>query len=135
MELTFLHVAEYANSTENKKLNVMGIFSNISAMQFPATHPEMYLVAQLSAKAHEYGRAFKLGIKLINEDATQEIISFQADSVVPKGEKGLPVNMNLTLRLVNTVFPAPGTYEFSVLVDGDVKGTVAIDLIQLAPQS
>jgi hypothetical protein len=135
MELTFLHVAEYANSTEDKKLNVMGIFNNINATNFPAAHPEMYLVAQLSARASEYGRKFKLGIKLLNEDASKVIIDFQGDAEVPTGRNGLPVNMNIMLRLVNTVFPEPGTYGFSVLVDGDEKGTLPIEVIQLPPQA
>ncbi len=130
MELTFLHVAEYANTTVDQKLNVMGIFNNISAPSFPAVHPEMYLIAQLTARAPEYGRNFRLDAKMLDEDATQEIINFTANMNVPEGKKGLPVYLNLTLRFLNTVFPAPGTYEFSILVDGDVKGTLSIDLIQ-----
>jgi hypothetical protein len=129
MEITFLHVAEYANTTVDQKLNVMGIFNNISAPSFPAMHPEMYLVAQLTARAPEYGRQFRLDAKLLDEDATQELINFTTTMVVPEGKKGLPVYLNLTLRFLNTVFPTPGTYEFSILVDGDVKGTHPIDLI------
>jgi hypothetical protein len=132
MEVTFLQVAEYANFTEDHKLNVVGIFNNISALKFPAVHPEMHLVAQMTAQAPEYGRRFKLGIKLLNEDASQEIICFSADSTVPAGGKGLPVNMNFNFRLVNTKFDTPGTYEFSLLIDDDLKGTLPIEVIQLA---
>src|SRR4051812_49045025 len=109
MEITFLHVAEYANTTLDQKLNVMGIFNNISAPSFPAMHPEMYLVAQLMARAPEYGRQFRLDAKLLDEDATQELINFSTTMIVPEGKKGLPVYLNLTLRFLNTVFPAPGT--------------------------
>ncbi len=131
MELTFLQVAEYANSTEDHKLNVMGIFSNISALRFPAVHPEMYLVAQLTARAPEYGRQFKLGIKLLNEDASQELIAFSVDSTVPASGKGLPVTLNFNFRLLNTKFDTPGTYEFSILIDDDLKGTLPIEVIQV----
>ncbi len=135
MELTFLHLAEYANTTEDRKLNVMGIFSNINAQNFPATHPQMYLIAQLTAKASEYGRNFKLTVKLLDEDATNEVISFSAPATVPTTNNGLPVSMNFTLRLVNTVFPKPGTYEFSVLVNDDEKGTLPLEVIQLSQPS
>jgi hypothetical protein len=131
VELTFLHVAEYANTTADQKLNVMGIFNNINAANFPATHPEMFLVAQLTAQASEYGRQFQLGIKLLNEDATQEVINFSGPVIVPRGDNGLRVNMNFMIRFVNTVFNSPGTYEFSVLVDGDVKGSLPLQLSQI----
>ncbi|SRR5258708_7517038 len=133
MELSFLHVADYANVTGDQKLNVMGIFGNITASGFPTVHPEMYLVAQLSASAAEYGRQFKLSIKLLDEDASKELISFAQDISVPVGQGGLPVQMNVNLRLVNTLFPSPGTYEFVVLVDGDDKGSRRLEVIQ-SPQ-
>lgn len=132
MEITFLQVADYANTTADQKLNVMGIFSNISALTFPIVHPEMYLVAQLNARAPEYGRKFKFGVKLINEDGA-EILNFSGDAAVPVGDRGLPVHMNLTFRLVNTQFPAAGTYEFSLLIDGDVKGALPVELLQVTP--
>ncbi len=131
MELTFLHIADYANITADQKLNVMGIFSNISAPKFPVVHPEMYVVTQLTARASEFGRNFTWAIKLLNEDASQEIISFENSATVPPNDKGLPVNMNIILRLVNTVFPDPGTYEFSVLVDGDAKDSLPVEVIQV----
>jgi hypothetical protein len=131
MELTFLHIADYASLTADQKLNVMGIFRNISAPRFPVVHPEMYVVAQLSARSSEFGRNFTWTIKLLNEDASQEIISFENSASVPSNDRGLPTNMNIILRLVNTVFPGPGTYEFSVLVDGDTKGSLPVEVIQV----
>ena len=49
VDLVVLLVADYANVEKKDKLNVMGIFGEISAPRFPARHPEMYLVARLSA--------------------------------------------------------------------------------------
>jgi len=53
MDLTYLLAADYANITRDGKLNVMGIFSIINAPGFPAVHPQMYLVAQLTAGPFE----------------------------------------------------------------------------------
>jgi hypothetical protein len=130
MELAFLLIADYANTTGDGKLNVMGIFQNIFAAQFPMTHPEMYVVAQFSAGPAEYGRRRRLEIKLLDEDAAQEIVSFSTDVEVPRGTGGQRVNMPVVLRLVNTVFPKPGTYEFSVVLDEDLKGSLAIQVEQ-----
>jgi len=135
VEVTFLQVADYANITKDDKLNVMGLFSNISVNAFPSVHPEMYLVAQLRASAAEYGRQIKLSVKLLNEDATEQLVGFEAPMTVPTGQRGQPMTMNITLRLVNTQFASPGTYEFSLLIDNDVKATLALDVNIVPPPS
>lgn len=128
MDLTLLLIADYANTTADGKLNVMGIFESISAASFPATHAEMYLIARFTAGPAEYGRVFKMEVKLINEDATQELVNFSAENTVPRGQNGQKVHLNHLLRLNNLTFPTPGTYEFSVLVDNDLKGTLPIEV-------
>jgi hypothetical protein len=132
MELAFLLVADYANTTGDGKLNVMGIFQNIFAVQFPVAHPEMYVIAQFTAGPAEYGRRRKLEIKLLDEDAAQEIVSFSTDVEIPRGTGGQRVSVPVILRLVNTTFPKPGTYEFSVLLDEDLKGSLAVQVDQLS---
>ncbi len=132
MELAFLHIADYASVTKDDKLNVMGIFSAINAPSFPAPHPEMHVVAQLAADPAEYGRQFQVTIKLLDEDASHELVNFNVPATVPNGH-GLQVTMNFTLRLVNVVFPAPGTYEFVVLVDGDQKGSASLYVNAIQP--
>ena len=133
MDLSYLLVADYANVTQDGKLNVMGIFATISAVNFPAVHPEMYLVAQLTAVPFEYGRKCEIAVKLIDEDASSELVDFRAPVIVPSGERGQKVHLNHILRLVNIRFPRPGTYEFCILVDNDAKGQLAIEVNQLPP--
>ena len=134
MEVPILLTADYANVSREGKLNVMGIFTNVQSPSFPALHPQMYLVAQLSGGRAEYGRKFKLEIKLLNEDATLEVITRTTDAQLPQGENGQRVNLNIILGLANTVFPSPGTYEFSILVDQDVKATLPLEVISIAPK-
>lgn len=133
MDLSYLLVAEYANVTQDGKLNVMGIFSNINSHGFPAVHPEMYLVAQLTAGPGEYGRKCEITVKLIDEDATQELVYYKVPVVVPSSERGQKVKLNHLLKLVNTHFPKPGTYAFLILVNNDTKGDLAIE-VNLIPK-
>jgi hypothetical protein len=130
MKLPVLLVADYANTTSDGKLNVMGIFQNISAVSFPTMHPEMYVIAQFAAGPAEYGRKFNIEIKLLNEDGA-EVVSFSTEAQVPHGVPGQVINMPILLRLVNTAFQEPGTYQFSVLVDGDEKDSLSIQVNQL----
>jgi hypothetical protein len=134
MELSLLLAAEYANVTKDDKLNVMGIFANVYAMKFPVVYPTMFLITQLSATPAEYGREFKLSIKLLDEDAAKQLVNVSVKARVPRGRLGQTVNLNQVLRLVNVRFERPGVYEFSVLVDQDVKGTLALP-VHLHPKA
>jgi hypothetical protein len=132
MDLTYLLVADYANITGDGKLNVMGIFSIINAHGFPAVHPQMYLVAQLTAGPFEYGRKCDIVVKLLDQDGS-ELVDFKTPVEVPVGEKGQRVHLNHMVQLVNLSFPRPGTYEFGILVDNEPKGTLPIQVNQVQP--
>jgi hypothetical protein len=130
MELSFMLAADYANITNNGKLNVMGIFSSINATKFPIKHPQMYIIAQLRVGPAEYGRNFTLELKLIDEDAINVIASVVTRRTVPTPPPDAPrrIGLNHIVRLNNLEFPQPGTYQFSILVDNDEKGALAIEL-------
>lgn len=135
MDLLFLLIADYANTTPDDKINIMGIFRQIYARKFPTKHPQMFIVCQFRAGAAEYGRSFKFGVKLIDEDATRELVKLEADFVVPRPKTGgRQVTLNQLIRLVDVVFPVAGTYEFSVLIDNDIKGTLPIQVNEI-PQN
>jgi len=136
MELNFLLIADYANLSIDQKLNVMGIFESIQSAAFPMTHPEMYVVLRLEAGAAEYGRAFKLSVKLMDEDAGNSPVDLSFEVTVPTPpQRGSTVRVQPILRLSNTVFQKPGTYQLSVLVDGDENGTLALYVHQFQPQN
>jgi hypothetical protein len=132
VELLFLVAAEYANVTPDEKLNIMGVFHHLYARQFPTKHPQLFVVCQFRAGAAEYGRNFKFGVKLIDEDATREIVNISANMVIPRPKVGgRQVILNQMIRVLDIVFPAAGVYEFSVLIDNDVKGILPIYLHQV----
>jgi len=130
VDLLHLIVADYANLTKDGKLNVMGIFSTINASAFPAKHSEMYVIVKLYAKPAEYDQTRKLTIKLLDEDATQQLVNFSHDFRVPKGSGGQRVETNHILRLTDVIFPSAGSYQISALVDNDEKGTLSINVVQ-----
>ena len=130
MDLLHLLVADYANLTREGKLNVMGIFNRIFTTTFPARHPEMYVIAKLSASPAEYGQTRRITIKLLNEDATEEIVNFSSDFQVPREVGGQRVETNHILQLRDTTFQRAGSYQFSVIVDNDEKGSLSIYVVE-----
>jgi len=129
MNVPVLLAADYANVEQSGKLNVMGVFTEIYASSFPARHPEMHLVAKLIASPAEFGTTRRLTIKLLNEDATEEVVNWSRDIQVPIGTGG-KVEINQILKLQDVVFPTPGVYSFSVLIDNDEKASLPIAVTQ-----
>ena len=71
MKLLLILAADYANITNDGKLNVMGIFREINASHFPARHPSMHIVVILGAELGEYGQTRILTIKLRDPDGNE----------------------------------------------------------------
>jgi len=55
MQLRIAALADYTNITDNGKLNILGIFSQIHAVSVPATHPQMQFVVQFAFEPIETG--------------------------------------------------------------------------------
>lgn len=131
MQLLTILAADYANRAEGGKLNVMGIFTNIFAHSFPVLHPSMFLVVMLSPDFPEYGQERKITITLVDGDGKLEVAKITGDIQVPMPVNGQKPEINFIIDLKNIVFPKPGTYQFTVLVDKDYKGSLAIHLEEL----
>lgn len=130
MQLLIL-VADYANLTADGKLNVMGIFRQVNARKFPAVHPFLTVIVKLQADlGEELDRTRALGLKLLDEDAN-EIVSIQKEFRFPNRHVGPQPEFNAIFALNNVRFPAPGHYEFVVLVDNDHKGASSLYVNQI----
>lgn len=130
MQLTLFVIADYANITENGKLNVMGIFSEIYASRFPARHSSMQLVIKFRGELGEYGDQRNLVIQLHAPDG-QIITTVSGMVEIPPPHDGRKSEVNAIVALNNVVFPAPGPYQFVVKIDRDYKGESTVYVSQL----
>lgn len=134
MELKTILIADYANIAEGGKPNVMGIFRVINAEKCPARQPEMYFIASLAAGAAEFGRQVTIRVKLIDSSGKLTLVDFPQQIVVPTARGGRKAEINVIVRLRDIVFPDFGTYQFSILVGDDEKGTLPIEVNQIERQ-
>jgi hypothetical protein len=128
MELRLFLLADYANLSQEGKLNVMGIFDRINANRFPARHPEMYIVVRLRAELGEGDETRTLTIKLLDEDGAQ-IGAVSQEFQMSPAKSGYMPEANFMINLRDVMFPQPGRYEFVLLVDKESKGSMPLDLI------
>jgi hypothetical protein len=132
MEVSVFIAADYANLTNDGKMNVMGIFTSIRATKFPAAHNEMYLILQLVADPSEYDREFEVNVRLINEDASETPVDINLSGKVPHNEEGRRVDIVQLFRLQRIVFSRPGIYEFKVRIDRDHKVSLPLYVEQIS---
>ena len=126
----FATLADYANITREGKLNLMGVFDSISAVSYPAAHPQMHLVIRFELFRHEKGKNHDIEIQFVDEDG-KKLFSLAA-------QVGIPANATIATTTVNNdqiiginglVLPKPGTYQFVILIDKNVAKGKEVRLI------
>lgn len=135
MELRIFLLADFANVDTGHKLNIIGAFNTVTAREFPATHPSIYLVAKVAAQLGEFGKQFDYQIVFFDEDA-EELgkLAGKFTFLQPKG-KQRHSEFNLVIALRDIQFAKAGRYEFRLLVNNSVLGVVPLDVVRLeAPQ-
>lgn len=128
MQIRIAALADYTNITDNGKLNILGIFSQIHASDVPAVHPLMQFVVQFAFEPHETGNKT---IRIALQDADgHELLSMEGRLDIPRPESADPVVVNQILVLQNVVFPQFGNYEFVIELDGEpVPARVPLDIL------
>jgi len=102
--------------SEGGKVNILGIFKNIFGQNFPITHPQLYVVSNISVAN---SGTYKQKLKLIDKD-NKEIISLPPfSSNVVLGKDGT-ADIGLIANLTALKFSEPGVYRF-VLDINDIK--------------
>jgi len=127
MDVKLAFVADAANDTEGK-LNVLGIFDQVTPTEYPYIHPQMCLVVSFQASPAEFGKTKDIEITLLDPDG-RPLSTIQATGQVPKPKAGRKAAFQIILRLVNTPFPKHGPYELAILVGGDQKDSIQIEAV------
>lgn len=107
-KLNFAHVCENAFTSSDGKLNVIGIFNQINALNFPAIHPRLMIVTSVAGEARKYSESI-------------EIVSPKGDVIARAGN---PIEIfkdggsaNFIADFVGIVFPEEGTYKIRIKID------------------
>jgi hypothetical protein len=131
MDLKLGLIADYANVSQDGKLNVMGIFSRILAQQFPVTHPILHLVLVFSAGSSEKGTTKKIQLRLVDDDG-KALVDINGNFAVPD-QPGPVVEMQQVFAFQMLQFPKAGSYAFHILVNEETKQIIPLVIEQQAP--
>ena len=132
MQLRIAALADYTNITNNGKLNILGIFSQIFAANVPATHLQMRLVLQFAFDQTDIGEK-PVRIVLQDEDG-RVVLSVEGTLIIPNHQGPDPIIVNQVMLLQNVVFPEFRGYEFAVEIDGQpLPVKVPVDVVRATP--
>ncbi len=128
MDVAFALLADAANVSREGKLNILGAFDRIYGAKFPLTWPRMVLITRFIASAAEYGTEKSLEIVTMDADG-KRLSAATGKMSLPKGQTGRQLKINHVLPMTMT-FPNPGQYSIEILVNGEPKATVPLDVVQ-----
>ena len=121
-------LADAANISREGKLNILGAFDRIYGTKFPLHWPRMVLVTRFEASAAEFGSEKSLEIITMDADG-KKLGKASGKMKIGEGRTGRQIKINHVLPMGMT-FPAPGEYSIEILVNGESKATVPLEVVQ-----
>lgn len=129
MILRYALLGDYANVTNDGKLNVLGVMDRIFSPQFPAVHRVMFLVMSLESEPDDDGQTRDVDVQLIDPDA--QIIS-RIQGQIEFADAGKQI-LNQIHVFQDVLFGAPGAYQFNIFLAGQLSKTIDLELILMQP--
>ena len=128
MDVSLALLCDSANITSDGKLNILGQFDTISAATFPTVLPLMHLALRFSAAAADAAEERSLAVRLVNADdhpigQVSGLLSIPECSGI-----GEQLALQTIVPLPNVTLPEPGRYALEVLIDGDRKRSIGLDV-------
>lgn len=126
MHLRYAIVCDYANGTQDGRLNICGVLDRLYATAFPAVHRTMFFVVSIELGPEDEGEDHEVHIQLMDGDAVT-LADLRGHFRFGVGDRIL----NQVHQLHDLGFQAPGLYRFSVFLDGALAKTVDLELVQM----
>lgn len=117
MDVALAALADAANTTENGKLNLLGVFDSIHGRDFPLTHPAMAFAFRVRAEHRDQQQSHAVRLSLLDMDGRE---LFEADGEIEIGriEPGHFQHANMIFNVRRARFEEPGRYRFRIELEG-----------------
>jgi hypothetical protein len=121
MDVTLAVLADYANTSKEGKLNILGVFTEVNPPFLPWNLPQMYVVVSMEAGASEAGIEMPFRILLWDGDGREILNIEQKVSIPPPSRSGARARINNIIGLAGVPFNKAGEYAFYIHVAGEEK--------------
>jgi hypothetical protein len=125
MKLILSVTCDDARQRNDGKLDIHGLFNELSTPGFPAMQEKMTAVFIVEWDAEEAGEQ-PLRADLVNE-AGQRVLTIQGHTdVAARGPDRAPAQTRLVMPLQRVIFPHQGRYTFELVAAGDTVQACSI---------
>jgi hypothetical protein len=132
MDLSLAVICEEARERPDGKLDLIGIYNELSAPGFPAMQERMTVAFVLEWRADETGRQ-DFRADLVDERDARILTIEGYTEVAPRSAPAVRAQTRLIMPLQQVVFPHAGHYRFDLVAAGDVWPACSIYVGLLAP--
>jgi len=112
--LNFSFLCDYASVSREGKLSLNGIFENINVRAFPAQHPLMFVVANISG----VNNGDKFTCEIVQNDSSQK----KAATIIQEIKVDPRRNFGFIGQFVNVRYEQPGEYAVKFHIDNKELG-------------
>ena len=123
--LNFSFLCDYASVSREGKLSMNGIFENINVQTFPAHHPSMYVVANMTGVHHRD----RITCNLVRETEQDKPLAAISREVKIEPNR----NFGFIGQFVNVRYEQPGMYLLNFFIDNKNLGNHAFEVHQIPP--
>ena len=128
IKLNFLHVCDYASLDRDGKLNILGIFKNISVAKIPSVHPQLFIVTNITVFKHG---SFKEIIRIVDDKDNEIIMPLKFNLIFPSSKKKKQAELGVIARVNNLRLSKTGNYKVQVYIDKRLIGETSITVSEL----
>lgn len=130
MKLRFSAICDEAHATPDGKLELHGVYHDLSAPGFPAKQDRMVLVLVLEWDREDHGR-YRFRADLEDEDGKASLTVEGETEVRTPAPGSPPARSQLVMPMEEIVFPRPGQYDFRVKVKGQTLDGPGLYLMEV----
>lgn len=126
MRLRYALIADFANVTNDGKLNVLGCTDRLFAYQFPATHRELYVVNSFETDNEDEGTTLEVAVQVIDPDG-RPITEVRGHLEI----NGPKQTLNQIHCFQDVQFAVAGAHQVNIMIDGRPATEMQLELIRL----
>ena len=111
---------------DTNNLNLIGIFEDIRANKFPATHSEFYAVFIIEGDFKKANKADNYYFDISNSSGEKILDTKTQPQTFNLGING---KGNIIISIRNATFPKEGLYDFNLYIGDEFKETIPIRVL------
>jgi hypothetical protein len=132
MRVDLAVLADYATTTHDQKLVIVGVFDTILVTELPAAHRSLHLALRVCFGPADSG-PHTLVVRLVDPDGHEVIPALQAGfSIEVPTDSDAEDALQMVLEIGNVPFASAGPHAVDILVDGRYEDTVPLRIKKLS---